>query len=69
MALKPQDPRAFKKAFWKSFSTLTGTFLGAGAGSLLHRIAGDGIKGIGFAVGMAFIGLVLVFWGEYNRER
>lgn len=63
------NKRAFKRSLLAAVSRLIGTILGAGAGSLMHNMLGDGIAGWTTAVSMASIGFILILLTEYERER
>lgn len=66
---KPKlDRKAAKRSLLSSFSRLIGVGLGAGAGSLIHKLVGDGFDGWTVAVGMAIASFVLMWIAEYERE-
>lgn len=60
---------AFRRSFWSSLARLIGVGLGAGAGSLIHQLVGDGFSGWGVASGMAAMSFILMWGAEYERER
>jgi O-antigen/teichoic acid export membrane protein len=65
---KKLDKKALRRSFWSSLSRVIGIVLGAGAGSLLHQMVGDGLSGWGFACGLAISSFFLMFFAEYERE-
>lgn len=66
--LKPVNKRALKRSFLSSISRLIGVALGAGAGSLLHQMVGNGFSSYMVGLTLAGISFVLMFFAEYNRE-
>lgn len=62
------NKRAFKRSFFASLGRLIGVVLGAGAGSLLKQLVGDGVKGWGLAFLMAVASFLLIWFAEYERE-
>lgn len=65
---KSLDRKAFRRSFYASLGRLIGVGLGAGAGSLIHQLVGDGFNGWGVAVGMALASFFLIWFAEYERE-
>lgn len=63
------NKKAFKKSFWSSISRLIGVALGAGAGSIIHKMIGDGTLGWEIACTMAAISFGCMLFAEYERER
>jgi hypothetical protein len=62
------NKKAFKKAMWGSTSKFVGVFMGAGAGSMLHRVAGDTIKSVAVGLVLAISSWLLILFSEYKRE-
>lgn len=62
------NPKAFRRAMWGSIAKLIGVVLGAGAGSLLHQLVGNGFTGYTVAFLMAAVSLLLLCMTEYLRE-
>lgn len=60
--------RAAKRAFLSSCARLIGVVLGAGAGSLLKQLVGDGLHGWAVAAAMAGVGFILMFLAEREKE-
>ena len=67
--MQKPDQKALRKAFWGSLSRVIGVGLGAGAGSLLHSLVGDGLSGYGVAFLMAVASFSFMLYAEYERER
>jgi uncharacterized membrane protein YgaE (UPF0421/DUF939 family) len=65
---KSIDKRAFRKSFWSSLSRVIGVTLSAGAGSIIHRMVGDGIEGWTVALTMAIVSFLLMLYAEYERS-
>lgn len=63
------DHKALKRSVWSSLSRTIGIGLSAGAGSMIHRMVGDGLEGWGLASVMAFASFVLMCFAEYEREK
>lgn len=63
------NKRAFKRSFLAAFSRLIGVGLGAGAGSLIHQMVGDGFTGWGIAAGLAAASFGLMLFAEYEKEK
>jgi len=66
--IKPPDRRALRRSMLTSVSRLIGIFLGAGAGSLIHQLIGDGTLGWGVAITLTVVSLALILFAEYERE-
>ncbi len=66
--MKRPDRRAFKRSFLSSFARLLGVIIGAGAGSLLKSLMGDGLHGWMLAIGMAVVSFALMWYAEYKKE-
>jgi uncharacterized membrane protein YgaE (UPF0421/DUF939 family) len=66
--MRKPDKKAFRRSFYASIGRLVGVGLGAGAGSLIHQLVGDGFNGWGIAVAMALVSFVLIWYAEYERE-
>jgi uncharacterized membrane protein YgaE (UPF0421/DUF939 family) len=67
---KPEvNKRAFKRATLASISRLIGVCLGAGAGSLLYHIIGNGFSGWLTASILCIISFCLMLYTEYEREK
>ncbi|NBP13521.1 hypothetical protein EBU95_03865 [bacterium] len=66
--LKPINKKALKRSFLSSISRLIGVALGAGAGSLMHQMLGDGFTSYVTAFLLATVSFVLIFFAEYTRE-
>lgn len=62
------NKKALRKSFWGSLARLIGVGLGAGAGSLLKGLVGDGFEGWGLAFFMAVASFALLWVAEYERE-
>ena len=62
------DKKALRRSFWSSLGRLIGVGLGAGAGSLLKGMVGEGLQGWGIACGMAILSFILLLVAEYERE-
>lgn len=62
------DKKALRRSIWSSLSRLIGVGLGAGAGSLIKQLVGDGFTGWATACGMALISFALMLFAEYERE-
>jgi hypothetical protein len=62
------DKKALKRSFWGSLSRVIGVFLGAAAGSLLHRSVGDSLEEASIAITMAIASFGFVWFAEYERE-
>lgn len=65
---QPLNRKALKKSLWSSLSRVIGIGLSAGAGSLIHRMVGDGMEGWSIAVIMAIASFALMWFAEYERE-
>jgi len=66
---KPRiNKTAFKKSLWSSLSRVIGISLSAGAGSMIHRMVGDGLEGWSIAISMAMVSFFLMWFAEYERE-
>ena len=63
------DKKVLKRSIWSSLSRVIGIGLSAGAGSMIHRMVGDGLEGWGLASVMAIASFVLMTFAEYERER
>ena len=63
------DKKALKKSIWSSLSRVIGIGLSAGAGSMIHRMVGDGLEGWGLASAMALASFVFMTFAEYEREK
>jgi hypothetical protein len=63
------DKKALKRSVWSSLSRVIGIGLSAGAGSMIHRMVGDGMQGWTVASSMAIASFVLMAFAEYERER
>ena len=61
----PYDRRAVKKSFLSSLSRVIGVSLGAGAGSLLHNLVGNGLNSWLIAGGLAVTSFFLMWFAEY----
>lgn len=66
--MKKLDQKALRKSFYGSLSRVVGVGLGAGAGSLLHNLVGDGLSGYGVALLMALASFAFMWYAEYERE-
>lgn len=66
--MNPLDRKALKRSVWSSLSRVIGIGLSVGAGSMIHTLLGDGIKGWGVAVTMALASFLLMCFAEYERE-
>jgi Flp pilus assembly protein TadB len=66
--MKELNKRAMRKALWVSVSKFVGVFMGAGAGAMLHKIAGDSIKSVAVGVFLAVASWFLILFSEYKRE-
>lgn len=66
--MKKIDRKAFNRSILSSLSRLIGVSLGAGAGSLLHKLVGDGMEGWGVAIALAIVSFGLMIFAEYERE-
>lgn len=66
--LKPVNKKALKRSFFSSVSRLIGVALGAGAGSLIHQMVGNGFSSYVVALTLATISFTLMFFAEYNKE-
>lgn len=62
------DKKALRRSFFGSVSRVIGVGLGAGAGGLLHQLAGDGLGSWTFAVCLAVASFVFMWVAEYERE-
>jgi len=62
------NKKAVRRSFWSSLARVIGVGLGAGAGSLLHGLVGDGLSSWGVAFGMAVASFMLMWAAEYERE-
>lgn len=63
------DRKAFRRSIWSSLSRVIGVALGAGAGSVIHRLVGDNLQGWSVAGAMALISFCFMLFAEYERER
>jgi hypothetical protein len=63
------EKKALKKAVWGSLAKFIGVFMGAGAGAMLHQIAGDRIKSITVGCVLAVVSWFLMLYSEYQREK
>lgn len=66
--MRKLDKKALKKSVWSSLSRVIGIGLSAGAGSMMHRMVGDGLEGWSVALTMAGASFVLMCFAEYERE-
>ncbi len=67
---KPKlDQKALKRSFWSSLSRVIGVALGAGAGSVIHRMVGDNLSGYSVAGAMALASFCFMLYAEYEREK
>jgi O-antigen/teichoic acid export membrane protein len=62
------DRKALRRSIWSSLSRVIGIGLSAGAGSMIHRMVGDGLEGWGLASVMAIVSFALMAFAEYERE-
>jgi hypothetical protein len=67
--MKHIDKKALKRSIWSSLSRVIGIGLSAGAGSMIHRMVGDGMEGWSIACTMAIASFILMTFAEYERER
>jgi hypothetical protein len=67
--VKKVDKKALKRSIWSSLSRVIGIGLSAGAGSMIHRMVGDGLEGWSIASVMAIASFLLMCFAEYEREK
>lgn len=60
--------QTLRRAVWASLARTLGVGVAAGAGSLLHQLVGDGVKGYFVAFGMGLASFTLMVMSEYNKE-
>jgi len=66
---KPEiNKKSFKRSFISAIARLIGVGLGAGMGSLLKPLVGDGLTGWSVAITMAIVSFLLLWFVEYERE-
>lgn len=65
---KPLNKRAFRKSIWSSLSRVIGIVLGVEAGSMLHRMVGDGLESWKTVSFLAVTSFALMMYAEYERE-
>ena len=62
------NKKALRKAMWGSVAKFVGVFMAAGAGSMLHQMAGDKIQSVAVGFLLAVCGWLLMLYSEYKRE-
>jgi undecaprenyl pyrophosphate phosphatase UppP len=67
--LLPLNKKAAKRSFLAACSRLIGVMMAAGSGSLLYQAVGSSTSlAVGVAISMSVIGLLLIWFLEYERE-
>ena len=62
------NQRALKRSFFASIAKLLSVGLGAGAGSLIHQLAGGGLSGWGAALVLSGVSFMFMLIAEYKKE-
>jgi O-antigen/teichoic acid export membrane protein len=65
---RPIDKKILRRAYWSATARLIGVGLGAGTGSLLYHLVGNGFQGWGIALILAVVSFALMLVAEYQRE-
>ena len=63
------NKKAFRISLLASLSRLIGVGLGASAGTLIHKLVGDGFQGWSLAIGMALVSFSLMIFAEYEIRK
>ena len=60
---------AARKAIYSSVSRILSVIIGAGAGSYLKELVGEGTLGWSMVITMSAVSIVLMIVSEYEKER